>query len=51
MTPDRVTVTFHTYCPLHEEAIIRHTDTYRRGQYRAKVEEVRIADAPGGIAF
>jgi hypothetical protein len=51
MTPDRVTVTFHTYCPLHEESIVRHTDTYRRGQYRAKVEEVRIADAPGGIAF
>jgi hypothetical protein len=35
MTPDRVTVTFHAYCPLHEEAIIRHTDTYRCGQYRA----------------
>ncbi len=51
MTPDRVTVTFHTYCPLYKEAIYRHTDTYRRGQYRAKTEQVRIADAPGGIAF
>lgn len=51
MTPDRVTVTFYTYCPLYEEAIFRHTDTYRRGKYRAKVEQQRIADAPGGIAF
>ncbi len=51
MTPDRVTVTFHTYCPLHKEAVYRHTDTYRRGGYRAKVEQVRLADADGGIAF
>lgn len=51
MTSDRVTVTFHTYCPLYKEAIFQHTDTYRRGKYRARVEQERIADSPGGIAF
>jgi hypothetical protein len=47
----RVRVTFYTYCGLHKQSIYRHTDTYRRGNYRPSVEEELVAGAPGGVAF
>ena len=48
---DRVTVTFYTYCGVWKESIVRHTDTYRRGKYRPRVEQRRIAEGPGGYAM
>jgi hypothetical protein len=51
MDPDRVTVTFYTYSPLAPEGFHRHTDIYRRGKYRARVENKQIAEGTGGIAF
>ncbi len=59
MEAERVTVTFHTYCPLYEdspvkalpagESLYRHTDTYRRGKYRPRSTEQIIAKATGGV--
>ena len=44
---DRVMVTFYTYCGRETEAIYRFTDTYRPGQYRARVDEKTWS---GGLA-
>lgn len=48
---DRVSVVFYTYSGLHKEAIFRHTDTYRAGKYRPKIEQKRIGEGPSGYAF
>jgi hypothetical protein len=48
---DRVTVTFHTYSGLHEQSIYRHTDVYRAGKYRPRVEQKKIGAGPAGYAF
>lgn len=57
--PDRATVTFYTYTALYaegdgdtleKERIVRHTDTYRRGKYRALVVEQKVAEGPNAIA-
>ena len=48
---DQVTVIFHTYSGLENEAIYRHTDTYRAGKYRAKVEQEKIAEGPEGYSL
>jgi len=45
---DRVTVTFYTYCGLEQQRLYRHTDTYRPGKLRAKVEEKVIAEGGPG---
>jgi hypothetical protein len=49
VAPDRVTVTFYTYCGLEKQRLYRHTDTYKAGKLRAKVEEKVIAEGPGGF--
>jgi len=46
-----VTITFHTYSGLGNQAIYRHTDTYRAGNYRPKVEQEMIAEGPSGFLF
>lgn len=48
---NQVTVTFYTYSGLEKQAIYRHTDTYRAGKYRAKVEQEKIAQGPDGYLF
>ena len=48
---DTVTVTFYTYSPMQEEAIYRHVDEYRPGEYRFTTEKTKIAKGKGGIAF
>jgi len=47
---DRVTVTFYSYSALYTEGFYRHTDIYRRGQFRARTEDKQIAVGMGGIA-
>lgn len=45
---DQVTVTFYTYCGLEKQRIYQHTDTYRAGKYRARIEQKTIAEnGPG----
>ena len=58
LEPNRAIVTFYTYTAHagggdddHQERIIRHTDTYRRGRYRAMTVEQKIAEGPNAIAF
>ncbi len=51
MENGQVTVTFYTYSGLEKQAIYRHTDTYRAGKYRAKVEQEKIAEGPEGYLF
>lgn len=56
---NRAIVTFYTYTPLmaeldngeiEKERIIRFTDTYRRGKYRALVAEKKLAEGPNAVA-
>lgn len=56
---DRVVVTFYSYTPLageldngepERERIYRHTDTYRRGKYRALAVEKKLAEGPDAVA-
>lgn len=51
MEKDKVVVTFYTYCGLHPEGYHRHTDTYRRGKYRARTEDKQVAEGTQGVAF
>lgn len=44
-------VTFCTFSQLGQEAIYRHTDTYKPGSYRFETERTEIATGPGGIVF
>lgn len=45
---DRATVTFYTYSGFEKEGIYRHVDVYRRGKFRARLEDVKIAEGPSG---
>jgi len=49
--PDSVTVIFYTYSPLGQEGLYRHTDTYRRGTYVAKSEQLKIAEGRRYMVF
>jgi murein DD-endopeptidase MepM/ murein hydrolase activator NlpD len=60
LEPNRAIVTFYTYTALakdgpdgemERERVVRHTDTYRRGKYRALVTEKKIAEGPDALAF
>jgi hypothetical protein len=60
LEPNRAIVTFYTYTAMakegageedEKERIIRHTDTYRRGKYRALAVEKKIAEGPEAMAF
>ena len=44
-------VTFYTFSQLGQEAIYRHSDTYKPGSYRFKTERTEIATGPGGVVF
>lgn len=44
-------VTFFTFSGLGQEAIYRHTDTYKPGSYRLETERKQIATGPGGYVF
>lgn len=46
---DRVTVTFYTFSPIETQRLFRHTDTYKSGKLRAKVEEKVIATGGPGV--
>lgn len=48
---DRVTVTFYTYCGHERQRLFRHTDTYRAGKYRPRVEQKPIAEDGPGFMF
>lgn len=48
---DRVVVSFYTYCGLEQQRLIRHTDIYRPGKYRARVLERTIAEGPPVFVF
>lgn len=48
---DRATVTFYTYSGLEKQGVYRHTDTYRAGRLRPKVEEKLIGEGPAGYVF
>lgn len=56
----RVVVSFYTYTALakvgqdgdvEKERILLHTDTYRRGKYRALTSEKKLAEGPNALAF
>ena len=51
MEKDKVTVVFYTFSGYKKETIYRHTDTYRAGKYRAKVEQAKTAEGPEGYMF
>jgi hypothetical protein len=44
-------VTFFTFSGLGEEAIYRHSDTYKPGAYRFKSDRQQIATRRGGYVF
>lgn len=46
---DQITVTFYTYSGYETQTIYRHTDTYRPGKYRPRVEEKPVAIGPPGF--
>ncbi len=48
---DRAVVTFYTFSGYEKEGLYRHVDVYRRGKYRPRVEEPRIAEGKGGYLF
>jgi len=50
-THNTVVVTFFTFSGLGQEALYRHTDTYRPGSYRFEMEKTQIATGPGGYVF
>jgi hypothetical protein len=49
--PGQVTVTFYTFTGKAPERIFRHTETYRPGRYRARVEDQLIGQGKGGFLF
>lgn len=51
MAADLVTVTFYTYSALGRQAIFRHVDTYRPGQYEPSSRDEEIGTGPPGIVF
>ena len=44
-------MTFFTFSGLGQEAIYRHTDTYKPDTYRFQSEREEIATGPGGYVF
>jgi hypothetical protein len=48
---DRAVVTFYTFSGYRRETITRHVDQYRRGKFRAHVEEKAIAEGLPGYVF
>lgn len=48
---DRATVTFYSYNGYEKERIYRHVDIYRRGKFRPRVEEAKIAEGKAGYAL
>jgi hypothetical protein len=48
---ETVKVKFFTHSGLGQEAVYRHTDTYKLGTYRFKSERKQIATGPGGYVF
>ena len=44
-------VEFYSYSGLHQEKIIRHTDTYTNDSYNPDVEDLSIATGPLGFVF
>ncbi len=48
---DYVTVTYYSYVGKYPEKIVRHTETFRTGQYRARVRDQVIGQGPGGYLF
>ncbi|GAB4266207.1 hypothetical protein [Thermincola ferriacetica] len=46
-----VTVSFYTYSGLETEAVYRHTDRYRAGNYAFKSEKTIIGKGPMGYIF
>ena len=48
---DRVVVTFYTFCGHETQRLFQHTDTYRAGKYRPKVEQKPIAEDGPGFMF
>jgi len=51
LEPNQVVVTFYTFSGFDKEAIYRHVDIYRRGKYRARTEETKIAEGASGYRF
>lgn len=51
LEPDRVVVTFYTFSGYEKEGLYRHVDVYRRGKYRPRIEEAKIAEGKGGWLF
>lgn len=51
MEKEKVIVTFYTYSGLDPEGYHRHTDTYKRGKYRARTEDKQVAEGTQGVAF
>ena len=51
LEPTRAVVTFYTYSGYEKEAIYRHVDVYRRGNYRARVEVGKVAEGKQGYMF
>jgi hypothetical protein len=56
---NKAIVTFYSYTPLYaeldngeeeKERIVRHTETYRRGNYRPLVVEKKLAEGPHAVA-
>ena len=48
---DKVTVTFFTFSGYQNEAIYRHTDTYKPGSYRYESQRTEIAKGKQGYMF
>jgi hypothetical protein len=48
---ERAIVTFYTFSGYRRETITRHVDEYRRGKFRARVEEKAIAEGLPGYVF
>jgi len=49
--PNQVVVTYYTYTGKGTQRIIRHTETYRPGSYRARVRDQEIATGGPGYLF
>ncbi len=49
--PGQVTITYYTFTAKAPERIYRHTETYRPGRYRAKVQDQLIGQGKGGFLF
>ena len=46
-----ITITFHTFSGLEQEAIYRFSDTYQKGRYRFTTQQETVAEGPHGFIF